>query len=112
MTDMPLYQQIIIIAICAGVTIATRAIPFLVFKPDKPLPRYIQYLGKVLPGSVFAMIVVYCLKDTKLLTAPHGIPEIIGVIVTVAVHLYKKNMMISMVVGTLAYMVLVQTIFA
>lgn len=112
MTDMPLYQQIIIIAICAGVTIATRVIPFLIFKPNKPLPKYVQYLGKVLPGAVFAMIVVYCLKNTDVINAPHGLPELIGLIATVAIHLYKKNMMISMATGTIVYMILVQTIFA
>lgn len=111
MTSMPLYQQITIIAICAVVTIATRVVPFLIFKPDKPLPPYMEYLGKVLPGAVFGMIVVYCLRNTPVCKYPYGIPEIIGIAVTVAVHLYKKNMMISMVAGTIVYMISVQVIF-
>ena len=74
-------------------------------------PFLLTYLGEVLPAAVMGMLVVYALKDVSLTTWPNGIPEGLALIVTVGVHLYKKNFLISMFVGTLFYMVLVQTVF-
>ena len=65
MTDMPVYEQIITIAMCTLGTMATRFLPFLIFRSDKPTPKYVQYLGKMLPGAIFAMLVVYCLGSGK-----------------------------------------------
>ena len=71
-----------------------------------------KYLGKALPSAVFALLVVYCLKDVSLLKGSHGIPEAIALILTVAVHLWKRQMLLSMALGTLCYMGLVQYVFA
>ncbi|MBF1348324.1 MAG: AzlD domain-containing protein [Megasphaera micronuciformis] len=94
-------------------TWVTRFSPFLLFvhKRDGKLPDIVTYLGEVLPAAVMGMLVVYALKDVSLITWPNGIPEGLALIVTVGVHLYKKNFLISMFVGTLCYMVLVQTVF-
>lgn len=78
MTSMPLWQQIATIALCVLGTMTTRFLPFLIFKPGSRLPGYVKYLGKALPSAVFALLVVYCLKDVSLLSGSHGIPEALG----------------------------------
>ncbi|MFR8012467.1 MAG: branched-chain amino acid transporter permease [Clostridia bacterium] len=108
---MTLTQQIITIAICALGTMATRFLPFLLFSDKRPTPRYIQYLGKALPAAIFGMLVVYCLKNVDLLSGSHGIPELIAILVTAGLHLWKRNMLLSIAGGTLCYMLLVQLIF-
>lgn len=108
---MTLMQQIITIAMCVLATMATRFLPFLVFSDKRPTPKYVQYLGKALPAAVFGMLVIYCLKSTDLTGPTHGLPELISVAVTAAVHLWKKNMLLSILIGTVCNMVLVQLVF-
>lgn len=108
---MTLTQQIITVALCAIATMATRFIPFLLFTPDKPTPKYIQYLGRALPSAIFGMLVVYCLKDVSLFSGSHGIPEVIAIAVVVLLHLWRRNMLLSIAGGTVCYMILVQTVF-
>lgn len=108
---MTLTQQFITIALCGLGTMATRFLPFLIFSPKKPTPKYIQYLGHALPCAIFGMLVVYCLKNVSVTTAPYGAPEAIGILVTVALHLWKRQMLLSIAGGTVCYMLLVQLIF-
>ena len=108
---MTLAQQFITIGLCALGTMATRFLPFLIFSPKKPTPKYIQYLGHALPCAVFGMLVVYCLKSVSVVLPPHGIPESIGIAVTVALHLWKRQMLLSIAGGTVCYMLLVQFVF-
>lgn len=108
---MTLMQQIITIAMCILATMATRFLPFLVFSDKRPTPKYVQYLGKALPAAVFGMLVIYCLKNTDLSGPAHGLPELISVAVTAAVHLWKKNMLLSILIGTVCNMLLVQLVF-
>ena len=111
MTDMPFDQQVITIALCALGTMLTRFLPFLLFSGKKATPPLIQYLGKALPCAVFAMLVVYCLKDVSILTGSHGIPEALGMGLTTILHLWKRQMLLSMAGGTVFYMFLVQYVF-
>ncbi|MGN0955327.1 branched-chain amino acid transporter permease [Dialister sp.] len=111
MTTMPLWQQIVTIALCALGTMITRFLPFLIFKPGSTLPPYVKYLGKALPSAVFALLVVYCLKDVSLISGSHGIPEAISIAVTTGLHLWKRQMLLSMAAGTVCYMALVQYVF-
>ncbi len=111
MTDMPIYQQALTILICAAATMITRFLPFLCFKPGSDLPSYVKYLGKALPSAVFALLVVYCLKDVSFTEGTHGIPEIISILLTTAVHVWKRQMLFSMALGTVSYMLLVQYVF-
>lgn len=104
---MTLTQQILTIAIMALTTIATRALPFLFFPSGKQQPVLITYLGRVLPLAVFGMLVVYCLKDVHWTSSPYGLPELIGIAVTVAVHVWRRQMMWSMLAGTATYMILI-----
>lgn len=101
-------QQIITIVILAVVTFMTRALPFLIFPAGKPTPKYVQYLGKALPLAVFGMLVVYCLKDVQWLEGSHGIPEILGIAAVVLMHLWRRQLFLSMAVGTAVYMILIR----
>ena len=92
-------------------TMMTRFLPFLLFPADKPTPKYVQYLGKVLPAAVFGLLVIYCLKDVNIFTGSHGIPELIAIGVVVLLHLWKKQMLLSIAGGTICYMLLVQLFF-
>lgn len=104
---MTTQQQIITIAILALMTVLTRALPFLIFPAGKPTPKYIQYLGKALPLAVFGMLVVYCLKDVQWLEGMRGIPEIVGIVATAVMHIWRRQLFLSMAVGTAVYMVLI-----
>ncbi|MDX8044972.1 branched-chain amino acid transporter permease [Gracilibacillus sp. S3-1-1] len=108
---MTLTQQIITIAMVVLGTMITRFLPFIVFPSNKPTPKYVQYLGKVLPAAVIGLLVVYCLKDVNILAGNHGIPELAGVIVVVLLHVWKKSMLLSIAGGTIFYMLLVQFVF-
>lgn len=92
-------------------TMMTRFLPFLLFPADKPTPKYVQYLGKVLPAAVFGLLVIYCLKDVNIFTGSHGIPELIAIGVVVLLHLWKKQMLLFIAGGTICYMLLVQLVF-
>ena len=92
-------------------TILTRFLPFLLFPSGKPTPKYIQYLGKVLPAAVFGMLVIYCLKEVNILSGNHGVPELIGILLVVLLHLWKRQMLLSIAGGTIVYMLLVQFLF-
>lgn len=108
---MTLTQQIITVAMCVLGTMATRFLPFIIFSDKRPTPKYVQYLGKALPAAVFGLLVVYCLKGVSVFSGSHGLPELIAVAVTAALHIWKKNMMLSIVGGTACYMLLVQLVF-
>ncbi len=108
---MTLVQKMITITICALGTMATRFLPFLIFREGKPTPKYIQYLGKALPAAIFGMLVVYCLKNVDILSGSHGLPELLAIIITAALHLWKRQMLVSIAGGTICYMLLVQTVF-
>ena len=105
---MTFFEQVVTITLCALASVLTRAIPFLVFSPSKPTPALVRYLGNALPSAIFAMLVVYCLKNTSFITGSHGIPELVGIICTVITHLWLRQMLISTLVGTVVYMLLVQ----
>ena len=99
------------IAVCALVTAGLRFLPFLIFGENRKTPEIVAYLGKVLPFAIMGMLVVYCLKDVSIISAPFGIPEAIGCAVVAGLHLWKRNTLLSIGVGTVAYMLLVQFVF-
>lgn len=108
---MTFIQQMITIGMVVLGTVLTRFVPFIVFPAGKDTPGYIQYLGKVLPAAVFGLLVVYCLKNVSLFAGSHGIPELIGIAVVVGLHLWKRQMLLSIAGGTVCYMLLVQFVF-
>ncbi len=114
MSNLPVsfWRSVIIIVLVAFTTLATRAIPFLLFPSGKKIPKAVEYLGKVLPPAVIGMLVVYCFKSVDLFSAPFGLPELISGVVVVILHVWKRNNLLSIGIGTVLYMVLVQTVFA
>ena len=108
---MTLTQQIITVAMVVLGTAVTRFLPFLLFPAGRPTPRYVQYLGKVLPAAVFGLLVVYSLKDVSILTGSHGIPELISIVLVIVLHVWKRQMLLSIAGGTVCYMLLVQFVF-
>lgn len=105
-------RSVAIILVVAGTIFFTRLIPFLFFPKGKQIPAVIRYLGAVLPPAVIGMLVIYCLKNVSLLSAPFGIPELIAVAVVIALHVWKRNNLLSIGAGTVLYMFLIQVIFA
>ena len=106
----PLQTMVMILAISLG-TAVTRFLPFLLFPQDREPPRFIGYLTRLLPPAVMGLLLVYCLKGVSLTAAPYGIPELIGVAVTAAIHLWRRNTLLSIAAGTVVYMLLVQFVF-
>ena len=100
-----------VIAVVALVTVGLRFLPFLIFGENTATPPLIRYLGQVLPFAIMGMLVVYCLKDVQLSTAPYGIPEFIGCTLVALLHLWKRNTLLSIGAGTICYMLLVQFVF-
>lgn len=100
-----------IIVVATLVTMATRFLPFLIFGSGRKTPEIVTYLGKVLPCAIMGMLVVYCFKDVSFLAYPYGLPELIGCAAVAALHIWKRNSLLSIGVGTVFYMVLVQLIF-
>ncbi len=106
-----LVQLILFFAIIALGTFLTRVLPFLLFPENKPIPKYIQYLADILPFTIIGMLVVYCLKDINILGSPYALPEAISIVVIILLHLWKKNTLLSIGVGALLYMLLIQYVF-
>lgn len=101
----------IAVAVIALVTIALRFAPFLIFGGKHKTPEAITYLGKVLPFAIMGMLVVFCLKGVTPLNYPYGLPELISCAVVVALHVWKRNTLLSIVCGTACYMILIQFVF-
>ena len=108
---MTITQQILTIAAVVAGTMLTRFLPSLLFPAGRQTPKYILYLGKVLPPAVFGLLVIYCLKDVSLFSGSHGIPELISIALVIVLHLWKRQMLLSIAGGTVCYMILVQFFF-
>ena len=100
-----------LILVMALVTAGMRFLPFVIFTKGRKVPEVVAYLGRVLPYAVMAMLVVYCLKGISFVQMPFGLPEIISVVLVVVLHVWKRNTLLSIVGGTVCYMVLVQLVF-
>ena len=100
----------ILVAVMSLVTILLRFLPFLVFR--KKVPPCITYLGRVLPPAIIGMLVIYCLKDTVITSAPLGLPELIAGVMVVLLQAWKRNALLSILCGTVVYMLLIQLVFA
>lgn len=108
---MDVRHSLLLVAVMAVVTFALRVLPFLVFSGGKRVHPAVTYLGKVLPYAIIGMLVVYSLKSTAFLSAPYGIPELIASVVVVLLHIWKRNTLLSVGLGTVCYMLLVQLVF-
>lgn len=104
-------QLILFFAIITFGTLLTRALPFILFPENRPIPKYIKYLADILPFTIIGMLVVYCLKDIHIIQSPHAIPEAISIAVILLLHIWKKNTLLSIGGGALLYMLLIQYVF-
>lgn len=108
---MTVSEHIITIALCVIATLITRFLPFIIFSGKKETPKFIQYLGKALPSAIFALLIVYCLKNVSVFSGNHGIPEAVSIALVILLHLWKRQILLSIAGGTLCYMLLVQLVF-
>ncbi len=111
MTMTTLQALVIAGAVTLG-TVITRFLPFLLFPDNKPVPKVVEYLGRTLPAAMMGLLLVYCLRNVSIASAPHGLPELISLAVLTALHLWKRNVLLSIGAGTVLYMLLVQVVFA
>lgn len=103
--------SLLIILAVAVTTFATRVVPFLLFPKGREIPPIVQYLGKVLTPAVIGMLVVYCLRNTAIMKKPYGAAELISCVTVVLLHIWKRNNLLSIGVGTVLYMILIQMVF-
>ena len=102
-------KSALLVAVMAIVTVLLRALPFLLFR--KQTPKYISYLGRVLPPAIIGMLVIYCLKDITPSVSPFGLPEVIAAACVAVMQVWKRSALISILSGTAVYMVLIQMVF-
>ena len=101
-------QALWIVLVCAGVTLALRALPFMFFGGKSGVPGWVSSLGGMLPPAIMAALVVYCLKSVPFGSFADGVKQLAAGAVVIAVHLYKRNTLLSIAVGTAAYMLLIR----
>ena len=101
---------IMVTAVMAVVTMLLRFLPFILFDHGEQLPKWISYLGKVLPPAIMSMLLVYCLRNIKLVEGNHGLPELICVGVAMLMHFWKRNTLLSICVSTILYMIITQSV--
>jgi len=107
-SELYLYLGLAVIALVTGLL---RALPFLIFREGRKTPETVLYLGRVIPFAAVGMLLVYCLKDLSFAAAAGWLPKVISVTVVAALHIWKKNTLLSMIAGTLCYMILIQFVF-
>ena len=108
---MNLWHSAALVAVMALVTAALRMLPFLIFGGKRKTPEPILYLGRVLPFAIMGMLVIYCFREVSALSFPFGLPELIAGALVALLHIWKRNTLLSIVSGTLCYMLLVQFVF-
>ena len=101
----------LIIVVAGAVTLLLRFLPFLIFNGKRETPPYIIYLGKVLPYAIMGMLVIYCLRGISFTAAANFLPELMACAVVVLAHVWKRNTLLSIISGTVCYMLLVQFVF-
>ncbi len=106
LSDWPLLMTILAMA---AATVLTRYLPFWIFPPGKAAPGFVKRLQGLLPPAVIGLLVVYCFRNVDVLSAPYGLPELLAALAVAALHLWRRNTLLSIAGGTAVYMVLVQS---
>lgn len=104
-------HSVLLVAVAGLVTLALRAAPFLILGGERKTPEFISYLGRVLPSAVMGMLVIYCLRNVSFAAVSNWLPQLLCCGVVVLVHVLKRSTLLSIVCGTVCYMILVQHIF-
>ena len=100
-----------LIIIMAMVTAALRFLPFVIFPAGYQLPKSLLYLGRVLPGAIMAMLVVYCFKGVTVFDSPYALPELVSTVTVWFIYLWRGSVLGAISIGTICYMWLVQYVF-
>lgn len=100
--------DIIIVAVIAACTIIIRAFPFVVLGRRENTTPVVDYIGKVLPSAVIAVLIIYCLKNISFANSELFLPQLISIAVVILLHVWKRNNLISIGLGTLCYMFLIR----
>lgn len=108
MTDLHIWYTVAVIAL---VTASLRFLPFVILGGNKKTPKIIEKLGRILPYAIMGMLVVYCLKDVSFASASGFLPTLIACLVVGILYIWKRNTLVSIVSGTVCYMILVQLVF-
>ena len=104
-------HALFLILIMAGGTALLRFLPFILFPSGRKTPKIVTYLGYVLPFAMIGMLVIYCLKDISVLSGTHGLPELLAIIIVIGLHVWRRNTLLSVGVGTVCYMIFIQFLF-
>lgn len=104
-------QAVIVILVAAVCTFATRLFPFALFGGKKEVPEFVKYLGDILPVAIIGVLIVYCLKDFTAGNVKVIVPQLIAAAATAGIHLWKRNTLLSIAVGTIGYMLLIHFVF-
>lgn len=104
-------HSLLIVIVMSIVTAVLRFAPFILFPEGRKRPKVVTYLGTVLPYALMGMLVVYCFKSVNVTSAPFGLPELLATIFVIAIHVWKRNTLISVFGGVILYMLLVQLVF-
>ena len=99
------------VLVMSAVTVLLRFLPFLIFSDGRKVPKIISYLGSVLPCAIMGMLVVFCLKDLSFAAAADFLPQLIAGLVTALSYMWKKNTLLSIILGTACCMLLMQLVF-
>lgn len=111
MQTTSIISLLLIIAVVSSVTIFTRALPFLFFSGNRQPSKYILYIGNILPPAIMAMLLIYSIRFETPFDYPYGLPALISIFVVVLLHVWKRNNLVSILGGTVCYMLFVQVIF-
>jgi len=104
-------QAILVILVAAVCTFATRLFPFALFGGKKEVPQFVRYLGDILPAAIIGVLIIYCFKDFAKGDVNLIVPQLIAAAATAAVHIWKRNILFSIAVGTIGYMLLIHFVF-
>lgn len=99
-----------IIILAAVITFSLRAFPFLIFRGERKMPERLVYLGNILPAAIMAVLIVYCLKDVAGDLKTYGAPQLAAVLVVAVSYKWKHNTFISIILGTVCNMILMQVL--
>lgn len=98
-------QILLTLLVIFAVTYMLRLAPFVALRRVRD-SAVVDHLARTMPLGVMAILVVYTVSTVDLTAAPHGLPEAGGVGVTAALHLWRRNAMLSIIGGTGTYMAL------
>jgi len=99
-------NTILLIAVAAVVTFGLRALPFVVFSGEREMPPLIKKVADLLPAAIIAVLVIYCIKGDIVSLGMESVNTSVSVLAVILLHLWKRNILISIFGGTAVYMTL------